>query len=106
MSLSLSVLNRKTEKIFMGFITSKIGTQLEWGGLCVESGKGSAQASTLPSMSGLSRQGSGLLDFSVSDELLDFSVLVFSPWVNILQVVISLPFLLDWAHLHQSRHRP
>ncbi|XP_011610978.1 apoptosis-stimulating of p53 protein 2-like isoform X1 [Takifugu rubripes] len=42
-----------------GFITSKIGIQLEWGGLCVESGKGSAQASTLPRMSGLSRQCSG-----------------------------------------------
>lgn len=86
MSLCLSVLNRKhTEKLhppylihllFTGFITSKIGIQLEWGGLCVESGKGSAQASTLPRMSGLSRQCSGLLDFSVSDELLDFSVQV------------------------------
>lgn len=84
MSLSLSVLNRKhTEKLhppylihllFTGFITSKIATQLEWGDLCVDSGKGSAQASTLPRMSGLSHQGSGLLDFSVTDELLDFSV--------------------------------
>lgn len=84
MSLCLSVLNRKhTEKLhppylihllLTGFITSKIGTQLEWGGLCVESVKGSVQTSTLPRMSSLSRKGSGLLYFS--DELLDFSVQV------------------------------
>lgn len=91
------MLNRKLHPliplVFAGFVTSKAGKQLEWGGPCVEPARGSAHASTLPRMSGLGRHSAGLSGFPVSEGLSGFSVQVLTTGLHL----VGGHFLADLA---------